>query len=167
MHIVAELGLLARVRGSHPGARNGEAPFAKGPKPMGDNHAKRYEPDRRRGAGIRAAWLFRRGWSLMHEGKGRSRSFVAPPEGLEALALDDGRGLTLLTFPIDATDPLRSLTSAERAVLVGIFAGHTNADIARARNVAPRTIANQVATLFRKLNVTSRAELVASYVLFE
>lgn len=103
----------------------------------------------------------------MHASARRRRNFVAAPEGLEGLELDEEGGMAMLTFPIDEQDPLRTLTSAERSVLAGIFAGKANADIARDRGVALRTVANQVASLFRKLEVTSRAELVASYVLFE
>ena len=60
--------------------------------------------------------------------------------------------------------PARSaaeLTAAEREVVGHILEGRSNAEIARLRGTSVRTVANQVASLFRKLGVSSRAELVA------
>jgi len=54
-----------------------------------------------------------------------------------------------------------SLTPAEREVAALLFAGKSNAAIARSRGVAVRTIANQVASILKKLRVGSRAELIA------
>lgn len=53
------------------------------------------------------------------------------------------------------------LTPAERAVMALLLAGKSNAEIAKARKTAVRTVANQVASLFRKFGVGSRAELAA------
>jgi DNA-binding CsgD family transcriptional regulator len=52
------------------------------------------------------------------------------------------------------------LTEAERSVVADLIAGSTNADIAHRRGVSERTVANQVQSAYRKLNVRSRAELV-------
>lgn len=52
------------------------------------------------------------------------------------------------------------LSTAERAVAEGILRGASNAEIARERGVAVRTVANQTSSLFRKLGIGSRAELV-------
>ncbi|HEY1953967.1 MAG TPA: helix-turn-helix transcriptional regulator, partial [Polyangiaceae bacterium] len=57
--------------------------------------------------------------------------------------------------------PPPSLTRAERAVARRVARGESNAEIARARGSSPRTVANQVAQIFRKLGVASRAELGA------
>lgn len=54
-----------------------------------------------------------------------------------------------------------SLTNAERAVMALLLEGKSNAEIAKARKTAVRTVANQVASLFRKYGVGSRAELAA------
>lgn len=65
----------------------------------------------------------------------------------------------------EAAPPLRAppvLTEAERKVLKLVLEGHSNAHIARVRGTATRTVANQIASLFRKHDVHSRAELVAS-----
>jgi len=54
-----------------------------------------------------------------------------------------------------------SLTEAERDVALAVARGLSNAEIATARSASPRTIANQVAALMKKLGVSSRVELVA------
>ena len=53
------------------------------------------------------------------------------------------------------------LTPAEREVMTLLLAGKSNGEIARQRKTAVRTVANQVASLFRKLGVGSRAALAA------
>ncbi|MBM4780566.1 MAG: helix-turn-helix transcriptional regulator [Archangiaceae bacterium] len=54
-----------------------------------------------------------------------------------------------------------TLTPAEQQVLELLLSGASNADIAKKRKTAVRTVANQVASLFRKYGVGSRAELAA------
>jgi DNA-binding CsgD family transcriptional regulator len=53
------------------------------------------------------------------------------------------------------------LTAAEREVVTLILEGKSNAAIAKARGVAVRTVANQVASILRKLRVGSRSGLLA------
>jgi DNA-binding CsgD family transcriptional regulator len=53
-----------------------------------------------------------------------------------------------------------SLTDAERAVVAALLLGRSNGEIAESRRVALRTVANQVASIFRKLEVSSRVELI-------
>lgn len=60
---------------------------------------------------------------------------------------------------------LSNLTSAERAVLWQVLLGFGNEEIAAARGTAMRTVAVQVASVFRKLGAHSRSELAA--VLYE
>jgi DNA-binding NarL/FixJ family response regulator len=55
-----------------------------------------------------------------------------------------------------------TLTSAERSVAAAVLRGCSHAEIARERGSSPRTVANQLAGAFRKLQVRSRAELAAS-----
>jgi DNA-binding NarL/FixJ family response regulator len=43
--------------------------------------------------------------------------------------------------------------------------GRSNAEIARDRGTCARTVANQIASMFRKLGVQSRAELAATAAL--
>ena len=51
------------------------------------------------------------------------------------------------------------LTEAERAIAPLVAKGYTNEEIARLRGTATRTVANQLAALYRKLDVTSRVEM--------
>lgn len=53
------------------------------------------------------------------------------------------------------------VTAAELAVLALAAAGLSNAETAARRGVSPRTVANQMASIFRKLGVHSRLELQA------
>lgn len=53
------------------------------------------------------------------------------------------------------------LTEAERVTALGICRGLSNAQIAEERGVVVRTVANQVASIFKKLGVWSRAEVAA------
>ena len=52
------------------------------------------------------------------------------------------------------------LSPAEKEVAALVARGRSTADIARARRVSPRTVANQLASIFRKLGVSSRQELL-------
>jgi DNA-binding CsgD family transcriptional regulator len=57
-----------------------------------------------------------------------------------------------------------NLTAAEREVAGFILRGRSNGEIASARRTSARTVANQIAAIFRKVGVSSRAELVARCV---
>jgi DNA-binding CsgD family transcriptional regulator len=59
---------------------------------------------------------------------------------------------------------LATLTAAEREVMRGVLAGKTNADIAAERGTATRTVANQVARIFKKMGVRSRAGLARRWL---
>ncbi len=72
----------------------------------------------------------------------------------------EGVDWAVLWFPLDGAGAGRSLTPAEHEVASHLLAGMSNAEIARKRRVSPRTVANQVACIYRKLRVRSRAELV-------
>lgn len=53
-----------------------------------------------------------------------------------------------------------NVTGAEREILQLLLEGKTNAQIAHARGVSPRTVVNQLVGLFRKFDVGSRVELI-------
>jgi len=57
-----------------------------------------------------------------------------------------------------------SLSDAERDVTALALAGLSNSEIGRRRGTSGRTVANQMATIFRKLGVSSRTELALSVV---
>lgn len=91
----------------------------------------------------------------------KRRATLPPqPTGLVVEVVDDE--LAIFTWdverPVDA-----SLTDAERDVLARIVTGASNATIARARKASVRTVANQVASLLRKLGAASRYELIQRY----
>jgi DNA-binding CsgD family transcriptional regulator len=60
---------------------------------------------------------------------------------------------------------LALLTEAEREVALLALDGYTNAEISRSRQVSPRTVANQLAAVFRKLRVHGRLELIRKITL--
>lgn len=89
---------------------------------------------------------------------------VGRPAGLEAWHLDLGNGQEFALFEFAASDNcsgVTGVTAAERVVLGLAAAGLSNAQIAARRGVSPRTVANQIASAFRKLGVRSRLELEA------
>jgi DNA-binding NarL/FixJ family response regulator len=63
-----------------------------------------------------------------------------------------------LTPPASAAP---GLSHAERAIINGLLGGQCVAAIARERGTSLRTVANQVASSYRKLGVSSRRELLA------
>ena len=66
----------------------------------------------------------------------------------------------MASAPLVAEAP-RPLSPAEREVALLAVQGATNAAIARRRGTSDRTVANQLAAVFEKLGVHSRAELAA------
>jgi DNA-binding NarL/FixJ family response regulator len=60
--------------------------------------------------------------------------------------------------------PAPALSPAEREVATLAAAGWTNAAISVHRGTSDRTVANQMASIFRKLGVSSRQELAAHIV---
>ncbi len=97
-------------------------------------------------------------------GRGSDLPEIGPPVGLVAWHLDlgDGQELALFEFVTsDGSPRARGVTAAERVVLGLAVTGLSNAEIAERRGVSPRTVANQMESLFRKLGVHSRLELQA------
>ena len=72
--------------------------------------------------------------------------------------------LVVLELPRVDPSTLQGLTETERAIVMRVVDGESNEHIAAERGVSPRTVANQLATVFRKLGVSGRAELVAAIV---
>ncbi|HEY3496560.1 MAG TPA: helix-turn-helix transcriptional regulator, partial [Polyangiaceae bacterium] len=60
-----------------------------------------------------------------------------------------------------ASSPQPQLTRAEREILDEVLHGHSNREIAARRGTSLRTVANQLASLLRKMRVGSRTELAA------
>lgn len=69
--------------------------------------------------------------------------------------------MAVLAAPLGLPPQLaRRLSEAERDVAAALVGGKTYASIAQRRGSSNRTVANQVRSIFRKLEVGSRAELI-------
>lgn len=76
----------------------------------------------------------------------------------------DGDEFAVFVWGVDEVPVNRAvLTDAERSVLAELVAGASNAAIARSRSSSVRTVANQVASLLRKLGAESRFDLIRRY----
>lgn len=93
-----------------------------------------------------------------------------PMRDAEALGMDcaieaesfEVDGLELVVFELVPRVKLPAdFTTAERAVGELLCAGYDTAAIARRRRVSYRTVANQLASMYRKAGVHSGVELVA------
>jgi DNA-binding NarL/FixJ family response regulator len=69
----------------------------------------------------------------------------------------------VLSYPHAALSAPAVLTSTEQVIFSALLRGQSNQDIATSRGRALRTVANQVAAIFQKLGVGSRAELVTKF----
>lgn len=73
-----------------------------------------------------------------------------------------GERLLIGAYPVCRPRSLARLTRAEHAVATLLLRGASNQTIADRRRTSPRTIANQVQAIFRKLRVQSRVELATA-----
>lgn len=89
---------------------------------------------------------------------------AAPPDLCKSELEVGARRLVVLSFALDGgpREGPGALTAAERAVLGLALAGRTNAEIASRRRTSVRTVANQLASVYRKLQVEGRRALLAS-----
>jgi DNA-binding CsgD family transcriptional regulator len=67
----------------------------------------------------------------------------------------------VLSVPLDDGSLTAALSEAEREVAMLAAKGMKNAEIARRRGTSTRTVANQMASILRKLGVSSRYALAA------
>jgi DNA-binding CsgD family transcriptional regulator len=87
---------------------------------------------------------------------------LAPPPGLEAFRVEvGGEELVVFRAPAERTSETSELSAAERDVVQGVLEGLGNVEIAKRRGTSARTVENQLGSIFRKLGVGSRAELVS------
>jgi DNA-binding CsgD family transcriptional regulator len=85
---------------------------------------------------------------------------LASPQALRASELRVGDDeYVVLSYPLAAPGVPLGLSKAEHEVAAALIAGESYAQIASRRSTAIRTVANQVASIFRKLGVSSRLEL--------
>lgn len=91
-----------------------------------------------------------------------AESLLARPEGLVAWRFDvGGEAFALLESGDPPPDIPFGLTKAEADVARLAVQGLSNKQIAVRRGTSARTVANQMASLFRKLGLASRPELLA------
>ncbi len=86
------------------------------------------------------------------------------PRGLRARmeeVMIEGEDLLFGSIPLLEESVVASLSGAERQILHELLAGSTTADISRRRGTSSNTVANQIASIFQKLGVRSRAELAS------
>ncbi len=82
-----------------------------------------------------------------------------PPPSVVAYEIHPGQVLFVHDLTVAAKVP--GLGEVEQEILELLLRGHDNRSIAERRGTSPRTVANQIASIFRKLGVRSRAELMA------
>lgn len=87
-------------------------------------------------------------------------SAAGPRRRIEEVAIA-GERLLVGAFPLLDGELVDRLSPTEQAVAALALSGCTNAEIARRRGTSERTVANQMASLLRKLGVASRVELAA------
>lgn len=99
------------------------------------------------------------------------RPRLGPPAGLVVETFEEGgERFALLEWPVErpataarrpAGYPVPPGAPAQREVLHLLLRGLSNAEIARLRRRSERTVAHQVDSIYRRLRVGSRAELIA------
>jgi DNA-binding NarL/FixJ family response regulator len=83
-----------------------------------------------------------------------------PPTGGSRFSTFTYGGEAFVVFSTPAVAPvLASLTRSEEEVLAALACGMSNGAIALARQTSVHTVANQIASLFRKTGARSRTEL--------
>lgn len=83
----------------------------------------------------------------------------APPPSVAAYEIHPGQVLFVHDLP--AVSKVPGLAKVEQEILELLLRGHDNRSIAAKRGTSTRTVANQITSVFRKLGVRSRAELMA------
>jgi DNA-binding CsgD family transcriptional regulator len=89
---------------------------------------------------------------------GRADDDLPLPDGAWAEPLSDN--LALLAFDLPEAELPEALTVAEQEVALQLYAGASYRDIAEARGVSVKTVGNQIESIYRKLGVSTRVELV-------
>jgi DNA-binding CsgD family transcriptional regulator len=87
-----------------------------------------------------------------------------PPKS-SVYSCDGGREIrayTLFAIPIHSLTPPECLSNAERDVVRGVLDRKSNAEIAVERRTSKLTVANQLRSVYMKLGISGRAELIAA-----
>ena len=73
----------------------------------------------------------------------------------------EGEEYVVCSFPVRRPACFAELTAAELAVAEAVIEGIGTREIATLRGVSERTVSNQLATVFEKLGISSRLELIS------
>ncbi len=90
----------------------------------------------------------------------RRRYRLLPPPGLESSSCPEHEDHAILTFPLLRCDALNRLSPVELEVVKLLVAGYSVPEVARSRGRSRHTVDNQVRTIYAKLGIASRQELV-------
>ena len=94
--------------------------------------------------------------------RARAVASLQPPAGFRSARLDyEGRAILVMSYEVPDWEFPPTLTTTEQAVLRAMLNGASQQEIATARGVSYRTVANQSASAYGKLGVGSRAEVAA------
>jgi DNA-binding CsgD family transcriptional regulator len=86
---------------------------------------------------------------------------LRPPAKLEAYTFEVARDeYAIFTFPIPEIEPLPELSAAEREIVHALVEGQSNKEIAERRGTSHHTVANQLRSIYVKLGVSGRVELI-------
>jgi DNA-binding CsgD family transcriptional regulator len=92
----------------------------------------------------------------------RQAGVIRPPTGLETYEFEvAGDEFAVFTFPIPEVKPPSGLSVAESEVARAVVEGQSNKEIAVKRGTSPYTVANQLRSIYAKLGVSNRLELIA------
>ena len=80
--------------------------------------------------------------------------------GSRYIVYPEGSALSVISVARPERCLVGRIPGAELAVVQGALEGKTHAQIAQQRGTSTRTVANQLAAVFRKLRVSGRAELI-------
>ena len=86
-------------------------------------------------------------------------SIQTPPEMQGWNCTLEGRPVLVLAYSLPSLPSFPQLTKAEAELARQLLLGASNREIAKSRGTSRFTVANQIASIFRKLEVHSRAEL--------
>ena len=86
---------------------------------------------------------------------------LPPPPGLEAYTFAvEGDEYAILGFTLPELEAPLELSPAERQVVQAVIEGNSNAAIAKARGTSVNTVANQLRSIYSKLKISNRIELI-------
>jgi DNA-binding NarL/FixJ family response regulator len=97
----------------------------------------------------------------------RSKGPCNDSDGIRSFRFEhDGEELFVVSSPVEGSGPA-PLTRAELEIVRAIVRGATNAEIAQMRGTSARTVANQVASILRRVGAESRVQAALKLALID